>query len=73
MLDSRLNRSSLIRRVGAVVTINMACPRASVYDPGGGSWYLQWFSMLLLGAVFLGGVVAYVYLKRARRIVPLVG
>jgi urea carboxylase system permease len=58
---------------GAVMTINMAWPRASVYDPGGGGWYLQWFTVLLLGATLLGGVVAYTYLKRAHRIVPLVG
>jgi urea carboxylase system permease len=56
---------------GGLMTINMAWPRASVYDPAGGSWYLQWFSVLLLVATFLSGLGAFTYLRRANRISPL--
>jgi hypothetical protein len=48
-------------------------PRASVYDPAGGSWYLQWFSVLLLVGTAMSGALAYAYLKRANRILPVVG
>jgi urea carboxylase system permease len=58
---------------GALMTVNMAWPRASVYDPAGGSWYLQWFSVLLLAGTALVGAVAFVYLKRAGRIAGLQG
>ena len=54
---------------GGAMTVNMAWPRASVYDPAGGSWYLQWFSVLLLGGTFLTGAVSYAYLRRASRLV----
>lgn len=53
---------------GALMAVNMAWPRASVYDPAGGSWYLQWFSVLLLAGTFLTGAVAYAYLRRAKRL-----
>ncbi|WP_431681932.1 amino acid permease [Kitasatospora sp. KL5] len=40
---------------GVAMTINLAWPRASVYDPEGGHWYLQWFAVLVLaGAVAVG-------------------
>jgi urea carboxylase system permease len=58
---------------GALMTINMAWPRASVYDPAGGSWYLHWFSILLLLGTFATGALAYANLKRKRRIAPLPG
>jgi hypothetical protein len=51
------------------MTVNMAWPRASVYNPTGGSWYLQWFSVLLLAGTFLTGAVAYAYLRRENRLV----
>jgi hypothetical protein len=54
---------------GGLMTINMAWPRASVYNPTGGSWYLQWFSVLLLAGTFLTGAVAYAYLRRESRLV----
>jgi urea carboxylase system permease len=56
---------------GLLMTVNMAWPRASVYDPAGGSWYLQWFSVLLLVATAVSGALAYGYLKRANRILPV--
>jgi urea carboxylase system permease len=58
---------------GAAMTINMAWPRVSVYDPpNGGDWYLQYFSILLLAGTALTGGLAYMYLKRGNRIAPLV-
>ncbi|MFC9330637.1 amino acid permease [Kitasatospora sp. NPDC057015] len=41
---------------GVAMTVNLAWPRAAVYDPAGGHWYLQWFSLLFLaGALAVGG------------------
>jgi urea carboxylase system permease len=54
---------------GALMTVNMAWPRASVYDPAGGSWYLQWFSVLLLAGTFIVGAGTFLYLRRAKRFV----
>jgi urea carboxylase system permease len=56
---------------GALMTINMAWPRTSVYDPANGGWYLQWFSVLLLVGTAVSGALAYAYLRRSKRIVPL--
>jgi urea carboxylase system permease len=54
---------------GAAMTVNMAWPRASVYDPpNGGTWYLQYFSILLLAGTAILGAAAYAYLKRGNRI-----
>jgi hypothetical protein len=53
------------------MTVNMAWPRASVYDPANQGWVLQWFSVLLLLGTALSGAVAYAYLRRAKRIVPV--
>jgi urea carboxylase system permease len=53
---------------GVAMTINMAWPRESVYDPGGGSWYLQWFSVLLLAGTAVVGAGAFAYLKQRDRI-----
>jgi urea carboxylase system permease len=55
---------------GAAMTINMAWPRASVYDPGGDGFVFQWFSVLLLAATAVSGVLAFGYLRRAKRLVP---
>ncbi|GAA5017499.1 amino acid permease [Kitasatospora paranensis] len=42
---------------GVAMTVNLAWPRASVYDPQGGHWYFRWFSVLVpAGAVLLGAV-----------------
>ena len=56
---------------GALMTLNMAWPRASVYDPAGNGWYLRWFSVLLLVGAALTGGLTYAYLRRANRIAPL--
>ncbi|MFF3946495.1 amino acid permease [Streptomyces sp. NPDC001902] len=40
---------------GLAMTVNLAWPRAAVYDPAGGHWYFQWFTVLfLLGSVGAG-------------------
>jgi amino acid transporter len=73
-----LGRWGLAINVGAVLygglmAINMAWPRASVYDPANGGWYLQWFSVLLLVGTAVTGALAYAHLRRSKRIVPLAG
>jgi urea carboxylase system permease len=73
-----LGRYGLAVNIGAVVygslmALNMAWPRASVYDPAGGSWYLQWFSVLLLIGTAATGALAYANLRRKRQIAPLPG
>ena len=40
---------------GVVMTANLAWPRAAVYDPEGGHWYFQWFTVLFLGAALALG------------------
>ncbi len=50
-----VNILALVYGVG--MTVNLALPRAAVYDPTGGHWYLRWFSVLFLGAALaVGGV-----------------
>lgn len=44
---------------GVAMAVNLAWPRASVYDPQGGHWYLQYFTLLFLGGALLLGVFAY--------------
>ncbi|MFJ6389750.1 amino acid permease [Streptomyces sp. NPDC091972] len=42
---------------GLLMTVNLAWPRAAVYDPAGGHWYFQWFTVLFLAATLGAGVV----------------
>lgn len=44
---------------GLLMAINIAWPRASVYDPTGGHWYLQFFAPLFVAAAVAVGVLAY--------------
>lgn len=44
---------------GALQMINLAWPRASVYDPAGGHWWLQYFSLLFVGGALVAGLIAY--------------
>ncbi|MFE1886549.1 amino acid permease [Streptomyces diastatochromogenes] len=46
---------------GLAMTVNLAWPRAAVYDPAGGHWYFQWFTVLFLLFTLLSG-----FLYRAR-------
>lgn len=50
---------------GAFMTVNLAWPRAAVYDPAGGHWYFQWFTVLFLGATVLLGAAYRAYAKRS--------
>jgi len=50
---------------GAVMTVNLAWPRAAVYDPAGGHWYFQWFTVLFLAATVLLGAAYRVYARRS--------
>jgi urea carboxylase system permease len=40
---------------GLAMTVNLAWPRAAVYDPSGGHWYFQWFTLLFLLAALVFG------------------
>jgi urea carboxylase system permease len=50
---------------GLFMTVNLAWPRAAVYDPAGGHWYFQWFTALFLGITVALGALYQVW--RARR------
>jgi amino acid transporter len=50
---------------GLFMAVNIAWPRAAVYDPGGGHWYLQWFAEIFVAGVALLGIVAYLAVRRA--------
>jgi urea carboxylase system permease len=49
---------------GALQMVNLGWPRASVYDPAGGHWYLQYFSLLFVGGSLAIGVIAYALHRR---------
>jgi urea carboxylase system permease len=49
---------------GFAQMINLGWPRASVYDPAGGHWYLQYFSLLFVGGALLVGLGAYAMHRR---------
>jgi urea carboxylase system permease len=52
---------------GLLMAVNIAWPRAAVYDPEGGHWYLRWFPELFLAGLALIGVAAYTVRDRQRR------
>lgn len=56
---------------GVFMTVNLAWPRAEVYDPEGGHWYFRWFTVLVLAATVATGA-AYRWYRR-RRGVPELG
>jgi urea carboxylase system permease len=49
---------------GLLLLINIAWPRAEVYDPAGGHWYLQYFALLFVAVAFIAGLIAYPLMKR---------
>jgi urea carboxylase system permease len=51
---------------GLLMAINIAWPRAAVYDPAGGHWYLRWFPELFLAGVAVLGAAAYAARNRQR-------
>ncbi|NBM14364.1 amino acid permease [Streptomyces sp. GC420] len=54
---------------GLFMTVNLAWPRAAVYDPAGGHWYFQWFTVLFLAATVVLGA-AYRLARRRTGAVP---
>ncbi|MGA4543726.1 amino acid permease [Uniformispora flossi] len=66
-----LGRFGVVVNIGAVVygllmTVNIAWPRAEVYDPAGGHWYLAWFAVLFLAGALAAGAGAYAWVRRER-------
>ncbi|MER5912963.1 amino acid permease [Streptomyces sp. NPDC001982] len=53
---------------GLFMTVNLAWPRAAVYDPAGGHWYFQWFTVLFLAVTLAAGVA---YRARLARTAPV--
>lgn len=52
---------------GAAMSINLAWPRAEVYNATGPQhWYLRWGAFLFVGAVALGGFAYYWFVQRHR-------
>lgn len=49
--------NALALAYGLFMTVNLAWPRAEVYDPEGGHWYFQWFTLLFVGAAVAAGAV----------------
>jgi hypothetical protein len=50
---------------GVLMTVNLSWPRAAVYDPAGGHWYFQWFTLLFLGATVALGAAYRWYRRRS--------
>ncbi|MFZ3555098.1 amino acid permease [Streptomyces sp. BH055] len=50
---------------GLFMVVNLSWPRAGVYDPEGGHWYFQWFTVLFLGVTVAAGAVYRWYCRRA--------
>ena len=44
---------------GAFLMLDVGWPRASVYDPAGGHWYLQWFATLFVAGALALGALAF--------------
>ncbi|MFF8955506.1 amino acid permease [Streptomyces sp. NPDC014894] len=52
---------------GAAMSLNLAWPRAEVYNATGDQhWYLRWGAFLFIGAVALGGFAHYWFVQRHR-------
>ncbi|MFB7496678.1 amino acid permease [Streptomyces sp. NPDC056161] len=49
---------------GLFMAVNLAWPRAAVYDPAGGHWYFQWFTVLFLGVTVTAGAGYRLYRRR---------
>jgi urea carboxylase system permease len=44
---------------GLAMAVNLGWPRADVYDPAGGGWYLHYLPLITLAIVGIGGLIAY--------------
>ncbi|MFJ3671843.1 amino acid permease [Streptomyces sp. NPDC090106] len=56
--------NSLALLYGLLMAVNLAWPRAAVYDPAGGHWYFQWFTVLFLGVTLAAGIAYRAYRSR---------
>ncbi|GAQ64499.1 amino acid permease [Streptomyces scabiei] len=54
---------------GLFMTVNLAWPRAEVYDPAGGHWYFQWFTVLFLLITVTTGLLYHLTRNRRARAV----
>jgi urea carboxylase system permease len=59
--------SALALAYGLAMTVDLAWPRAAVYDPSGGHWYFQWFTVLFLAGTLLAGAAYRLALRRRTR------
>jgi amino acid transporter len=44
---------------GIAMAVNLGWPRAEVFDPTGGHWYLQFLGPIALGVTLVSGLLAY--------------
>ncbi|NEE53661.1 amino acid permease, partial [Streptomyces sp. SID8455] len=52
---------------GTAMSLNLAWPRAEVYNATGPQhWYLRWGAFLFIGVVALGGFAYYWFVQRHR-------
>ncbi|MEU6801671.1 amino acid permease [Streptomyces neyagawaensis] len=59
--------NALALAYGLFMTINLAWPRADVYDPSGSGWWFQWFTLLFLLVTVGVGVLCRLSLTPHRR------
>ncbi|MEU2587074.1 amino acid permease [Streptomyces avermitilis] len=56
---------------GLLMTVNLAWPRAEVYDPAGGHWYFQWFTVLFLAVTLAAGAAFRAHRRRTSAPAPV--
>ena len=49
---------------GILMVVNLAWPRAEVYDPAGKGWYLQYSAEIVLALVLVSGVFTFLLLRK---------
>jgi hypothetical protein len=49
--------------MGALLVVNIGWPREEVYDPAGGSWFLQYFAVIFIAATLVVGYLAFRVVK----------
>lgn len=54
--------------MGAALMVNIAGPRAEVYDPQGQGWYMHYFSLLFVGATIIVGAVCHRLVHRGTEV-----
>ncbi|MET8099512.1 amino acid permease [Streptomyces sp. NPDC005236] len=59
--------NALALAYGLFMTVNLAWPRAAVYDPAGGHWYFRWFTLLFLAVTLVAGAGYRAFTARATK------